>query len=36
MGTRSKGTLDNMVREEEEYDVNHDKEVLKTSKTLKG
>jgi hypothetical protein len=35
MGSRSKGTLDNMVREEEEYEVNHDKEVVKTSKILK-
>lgn len=35
MDSRSKGTLDNMVREEEEYEVNHDKEVMKTSKILK-
>jgi hypothetical protein len=35
MGSRSKGTLDNMVREEEEYEINHDKEVVKTSKILK-
>jgi hypothetical protein len=27
--------LDNMVKEEEEFEVNHEKEVVKTSKVLK-
>jgi hypothetical protein len=35
MDSRSKSTLENMVREEEKYEVNHDKEVMKTSKVLK-
>jgi hypothetical protein len=35
MDSRSKNTLDNMVREEEEFEINHDKDVVKTSKVLK-
>jgi hypothetical protein len=36
MDSRSKGNLENMVREEEEYEVNHDKKVVKTSKVFEG
>jgi len=35
MDNKNKSTLENMFREEEEYEVNHDKEVVKTSKVLK-
>jgi hypothetical protein len=35
MDSKSKGTLDNMTKEEEEHEVKKYKEVVKTSKVLK-